>query len=174
MRLKDAWICQQLSEMLSDERLGVQKPNHPRRYVIDFSSPNVAKPMHVGHIRSTVIGDAISRSLRFLGHTVVTDNHLGDWGTQFGMVIYGYKHFRDQKAFDADPVQELGRLYRVVQQLIAYQSAVGSIEAKRQELAQKISFLEQSKNAAAQNPADKKLAKAIKANERGVEEAQRK
>ncbi len=174
MRLKDAWICQQLSEMLSDERLGVQKPNHPRRYVIDFSSPNVAKPMHVGHIRSTVIGDAISRSLRFLGHTVVTDNHLGDWGTQFGMVIYGYKHFRDQKAFDADPVQELGRLYRVVQQLIAYQSAVGSIEAKRQELAQKISFLEQSKNAAAQNPADKKLAKAIKANERGVEEAQEK
>ena len=67
--------------------------------VIDYSSPNVAKPLHVGHLRSTIIGDALDpRILRFLGHRVITDNHLGDWGTQFGMLIYGYKNFRDEAA----------------------------------------------------------------------------
>ncbi len=66
---------------------------NPRTYVIDYSAPNVAKPMHVGHIRSTVIGDSLNRTLRFLGHRVIGDNHIGDWGTQFGMIIYGYKHF---------------------------------------------------------------------------------
>ena len=66
-----------------------------KKIIIDFSSPNVAKPMHVGHIRSTVIGDSLSRVLRFLGHQVITDNHLGDWGTQFGMILYGYKNFSD-------------------------------------------------------------------------------
>ena len=79
--------------------------------MIDLSGPNVAKPLHVGHLRSTIIGDALTRILRFLGHTVVTDNHLGDWGTQFGMLIYGYRHFLDQAAYDADPVRELARLY---------------------------------------------------------------
>ena len=78
----------------------------PRRRAADVSSsttpsPNVAKPMHVGHIRSTVIGDALYRVLKFLGHRVISDNHIGDWGTQFGMIIYGYKHFRDEAAFAA-------------------------------------------------------------------------
>ena len=82
-----------------------------------ISSPNVAKPMHVGHLRSTIIGDALARLLRFLGHTVITDNHLGDWGTQFGMLLYGYKHFRDEAAFEADPVRELARLYVQVREL---------------------------------------------------------
>ena len=76
--------------------------------------------MHVGHIRSTVIGDALARTLRFLGHRVITDNHLGDWGTQFGMIIYGYKHFRDQAAYQREPVAELGRLYKLVSQLVDY------------------------------------------------------
>ena len=78
--------------------------------------PNVAKPMHVGHLRSTIIGDALARLLRFLGHNVITDNHLGDWGTQFGILLYGYKHFRDEAAFQADPVRELARLYVEVRQ----------------------------------------------------------
>jgi arginyl-tRNA synthetase len=84
--------------------------------VIDFSSPNVAKPMHVGHLRSTILGDALARLFRFLGHEVITDNHLGDWGTQFGMLLYGYKHMRDDAAFQLDPVRELSRLYIAVRQ----------------------------------------------------------
>ena len=75
----------------------------PRTIVVDYSSPNVAKPMHVGHIRSTVIGDALYRILKFLGHRTISDNHLGDWGTQFGMIIYGYKHFVDEAALEAKP-----------------------------------------------------------------------
>ena len=81
--------------------LGVEKVAEPKRIVIDYSSPNVAKPMHVGHLRSTIIGDALTRLLRFLGLTVITDNHLGDWGTQFGILIYGFKNFRDEAALTA-------------------------------------------------------------------------
>src|SRR5207302_10258948 len=88
------------------------------RSVIDYSSPNVAKPMHVGHLRSTIIGDSLARLLRFLGHRVVTDNHLGDWGTQFGMLLYGFKHFRDESALKADPVREMLRRYLHVRELI--------------------------------------------------------
>src|SRR5262249_8022149 len=79
--------------------------------------PNVAKPLHVGHLRSTIIGDALTRMLRFCGHRVITDNHLGDWGTQFGMLLYGYKHHRDDKALADDPVHELTRLYILVRNL---------------------------------------------------------
>ncbi|HVJ57285.1 MAG TPA: arginine--tRNA ligase, partial [Terrimicrobiaceae bacterium] len=82
--------------------------------VIDFSSPNVAKPMHVGHIRSTILGDCLARVARFLGHQVITDNHLGDWGTQFGRVIYGWKHLLDEAALAANAISELVRLYREV------------------------------------------------------------
>ena len=74
--------------------------------------------MHVGHLRSTIIGDALARLLRFLGHSVITDNHLGDWGTQFGILLYGYKHFLDAAAFQADPVRELARLYVLVRKQI--------------------------------------------------------
>ena len=86
--------------------------------MIDFSAPNVAKPMHVGHIRSTVIGDALCRVLRFLGHKVISDNHIGDWGTQFGMILYGYKNFLDAEAYRQNPVEELARLYRLVRKLM--------------------------------------------------------
>ncbi len=81
--------------------------------------------MHVGHLRSTVIGDALARVYRFLGHRVVGDNHIGDWGTQFGMILYGYKslHLLDQAAFERMPVAELARLYRLVNQLIEYHAA---------------------------------------------------
>jgi arginyl-tRNA synthetase len=114
LRLRSDWLTRQLQAVARDDRLGVAPVAKPQTFVIDFSSPNVAKPLHVGHLRSTIIGDALSRLLRFLGHHVVTDNHLGDWGTQFGMLIYGYKHHRDEAALAADPVRELLRIYKVV------------------------------------------------------------
>ncbi|AKJ65208.1 arginine--tRNA ligase [Kiritimatiella glycovorans] len=79
--------------------------------IIDYSSPNVAKPMHIGHIRSTVIGNAIDRLYRALGYNVIADNHLGDWGTQFGLIILGYREFADQEALKTAPVEELERIY---------------------------------------------------------------
>src|SRR5262249_33245876 len=118
LRLRADWLASQVRAMAGDERLGVEPPASPRKILIDYSSPNVAKPMHVGHLRSTIIGDALARLFRFLGHHVVTDNHLGDWGTQFGMLLYGYKNLRDEKAFKADPVRELARLYKEVRKLI--------------------------------------------------------
>jgi arginyl-tRNA synthetase len=123
LRLRDDWLARQLQAVAADERLGVERADPARTYVIDYSSPNVAKPMHVGHLRSTIIGDALARLLRFLGHTVITDNHLGDWGTQFGMLLYGYKHFRDEAALKADPVRELARLYVHVRGLIQREDA---------------------------------------------------
>jgi arginyl-tRNA synthetase len=97
--------------------MGVPRVAAPETIVLDYSSPNVAKPMHVGHIRSTVIGDALAKILSFRGHHVITDNHLGDWGTQFGMILWGWKHCRDDAAFAADPTAELGRLYRLVRKV---------------------------------------------------------
>lgn len=114
LRLRDDWLAAQLQKLGGDERLGVEAVAAPRTYVVDYSSPNVAKPLHVGHLRSTIIGDALTRLLRFLGHKVITDNHLGDWGTQFGILLYGYKHLRDEAAYQADPVAELARLYKSV------------------------------------------------------------
>lgn len=114
LTLRNDWLAQQIQHMAGSDRLGVEAAATPRTFVIDFSSPNVAKPMHVGHLRSTIIGDALTRLLRFLGHKVITDNHLGDWGTQFGILLYGYKHFLDVDAFRADPVKELARLYLLV------------------------------------------------------------
>ena len=133
LRLKDHWLTARLNEAVRDERLGVGVVDEPRTYVVDYSGPNVAKPMHVGHIRSTVIGDALDKTLRFLGHKVISDNHLGDWGTQFGMIIYGFKHFADRAAFAANPVQELARLYRLVHRLVSYRESLAErpkLEAK--------------------------------------------
>ncbi len=114
LRFKKEWLAEAVRGLAADERLGVSPVASPKTFVIDYSSPNVAKPMHVGHLRSTIIGDSLVRLLRFLGHRVITDNHLGDWGTQFGMLIHGYKHYRDEAALKADPVRELVRLYILV------------------------------------------------------------
>jgi arginyl-tRNA synthetase len=111
LKLSDGWIAKQVQTIASDERLGVAKATQPKTYIVEYSSPNVAKPLHVGHLRSTIIGDALARLLKFVGHTVITDNHLGDWGAQFGMLIYGYRNFLDPLAYAADPVRELARLY---------------------------------------------------------------
>src|SRR5213079_572035 len=95
-----------------DEWLGVEKVSSPRKIVIDFGSPNVAKPMHVGHIRSTFLGDALARIAEFLGHDVIRDNHIGDWGTQFGMVICGWKNLLDRTTLAKNPIAELVRIYK--------------------------------------------------------------
>ena len=110
--LRPEVVARHVGELRQDERLGVARTPSPRRIVIDFGSPNVAKPMHVGHIRSTVLGDALARTAQFLGHEVIRDNHIGDWGTQFGMVIYGWKNFLDQAALAQDPIAELVRIYK--------------------------------------------------------------
>jgi arginyl-tRNA synthetase len=110
--LRPEAIATRTAALLRDERLGVEKAADHRRIVIDFGSPNVAKPMHVGHIRSTVLGDALARIASFLGHEVIRDNHIGDWGTQFGMVIYGWKNLLDRAALERDPIAELVRIYK--------------------------------------------------------------
>jgi len=117
VRIRDDALAAAVRGAVADDRLGVAPVETPLTIVVDFSSPNVAKPMHVGHIRSTVLGDALARILRFRGHKVITDNHLGDWGTQFGMILWGWKHCRDDAAFDAEPTAELGRLYRLVRRV---------------------------------------------------------
>jgi len=109
-------VSQKTMEVLRDERLGVAETRSPRRIVIDFGSPNVAKPMHVGHIRSTVLGDALARIAQFLGHDVIRDNHIGDWGTQFGMVIYGWKNLLDREALQRSPLAEIVRIYKETNQ----------------------------------------------------------
>jgi arginyl-tRNA synthetase len=134
VRVKRAWLERALSEAVAGERLGIEPAAQPRTYVIDYSAPNVAKPMHVGHIRSTVIGEALKRTLRFLGHRVIADNHIGDWGTQFGMIIYGYKHFLDPAAYRKSAVAELGRLYRLVNTLVEYHEGRQSLPELRREV----------------------------------------
>jgi arginyl-tRNA synthetase len=91
--LRREWLEQQASRLLADERAGVGRTPEQHTFVVDYSSPNVAKEMHIGHLRSTIIGDAIARLLTFAGHEVVRRNHLGDWGTPFGMLI---EHLIDQ------------------------------------------------------------------------------
>ena len=107
LRLTNAWLSERLRAIAQDDRLGVDTSGSPQTIVIDYSSPNVAKPMHVGHLRSTIIGDSLARLLRFLGHQIIGDNHIGDWGTQFGTILYGYKHLLDPEALKADPVRKL-------------------------------------------------------------------
>ncbi len=113
-RLKPTALATALQSAARGEHLFFRPTDQPRTILIDFSSPNVAKPMHVGHIRSTVLGDCLARTLRLLGHRVITDNHLGDWGTQFGMLIVGWKTLLDPKALEADPLAEMERLYQVI------------------------------------------------------------
>ncbi len=127
LTLRDEWIEAATNQLVHDQRFGVDVVSDPKVVIIDYSSPNVAKPMHVGHIRSTLIGAALYRLFQFVGHRIQSDNHIGDWGTQFGMIIYGYKHFLDREAYRRDPVAELGRLYRLVNQLADYWDAVEAI-----------------------------------------------
>lgn len=131
-RLRPEWVARHLAALSGDARCAVVVAAHPQRVIIDFSSPNIAKPMHIGHIRSTILGDTLARTARFLGHDVVTDNHLGDWGTQFGKVLYGWKHLLDRAALERDPIGEMTRLYREVNALEQNDPAVH--KAAREEL----------------------------------------
>ncbi|HEX3628412.1 MAG TPA: arginine--tRNA ligase [Verrucomicrobiae bacterium] len=113
-RLKDSALAQTLELMARGGPLFFEKASHPKTAVIDFSSPNVAKPMHVGHIRSTFLGDTLARALRLLGHHVITDNHIGDWGTQFGKLLVGWKKHLNAEALKSDAISELERLYKFI------------------------------------------------------------
>jgi arginyl-tRNA synthetase len=131
-RLRADAIAKVTTELFGDERLGVARSTSPKKIVIDFGSPNVAKPMHVGHIRSTALGDSLARIATFLGHDVIRDNHIGDWGTQFGMVIWGWKNLLDRDALGRDPLAEIVRIYKEANARSTSDPAVR--EACRQEL----------------------------------------
>lgn len=108
LRFQEEYLCQSVGAMAADAkgRLAVSPAAHPQTIVVDYSSPNIAKEMHVGHLRSTIIGDTLSNVLEFLGHTVVRLNHVGDWGTQFGMLV---EHLRDEypEALDKEKSKEV-------------------------------------------------------------------
>lgn len=112
--IKSKVIEEALAAALKEKIPFVSPASEPQAIIIDFSSPNVAKPMHVGHIRSTILGDSLARILRMLGHKVITDNHIGDWGTQFGMLILGWKTKLNKAALDSDPISELERIYKEI------------------------------------------------------------
>jgi arginyl-tRNA synthetase len=115
MVLSESFLADQLCKVVADvSKMGIEPVKNPKRFIVDYSGPNVAKPMHVGHLRSTVLGNAITKMLRFRGHNVITDNHLGDWGTQFGMIIFGYRNYLDIDSYRRQPVEELSRVYRLV------------------------------------------------------------
>ena len=114
----DDWLTGLLDRALADEHLGVARPAQAQTVVVDYSSPNLAKEMHVGHLRSSIIGDAVVRTLEFLGHKVVRQNHVGDWGTQFGMLL-AYLEEQKSEESDTELSRELGDLegfYRAAKQ----------------------------------------------------------
>ncbi len=121
-----------LNDGQASHRYFVDPASPSRTVVVDFSSPNVAKPMHVGHIRSTNLGDCLCRILRFLGHKVISDNHIGDWGTQFGKLIVGWKRGIEDTALEGDALGEMERLYREINQLC--NADPGILESARAEL----------------------------------------
>ncbi|MDF7799202.1 arginine--tRNA ligase [Pontiellaceae bacterium B1224] len=109
--LSNTALAEYIQSLENDPHLGAEQVGEGKKVIIDYSSPNVAKSMHIGHIRSTVIGNAIDRLYRFLGYDVIADNHLGDWGTQFGLMLVGYREFVNEEALAAAPVEELERIY---------------------------------------------------------------
>ena len=109
--LHDDFLIQQAVAQVCDEHVGVLQSGKGKTMVIDYSSPNIAKRMHIGHMRSTIIGNAIDRIYRSAGWNVIADNHIGDWGTQFGKLIVAWDRDRDEEAFADDPIGELERLY---------------------------------------------------------------
>lgn len=107
----DAELARVLALQATQPALGLPQVGAGRTVVIDYSSPNVAKRMHIGHMRSTHIGNALYRLHKAGGYTTIGDNHIGDWGTQFGKLIYAWNHWRDDAAYAADPIGELERIY---------------------------------------------------------------
>jgi arginyl-tRNA synthetase len=112
LTLRDGWIAGQATAALADPRLGVPLADPRQKVVVDYSSPNVVKEMHVGHLRTTVVGDAVVRTLEYLGNTVVRANHLGDWGTQFGMLIEHLLEVGEQAAREQLSAGEINAFYQ--------------------------------------------------------------
>jgi arginyl-tRNA synthetase len=106
VRLSPTWLSAHLREIGTDPRLGVSTKSNPQTVIVDYSGPNIAKEMHVGHLRSTIIGDALSRTLEFVGDRVIRQNHIGDWGTQFGRVVLAMWY---EAAFGATGNQDILR-----------------------------------------------------------------
>jgi len=131
-RLRTDAVADQLQRAVRGEHLFFERATKPRTIVVDFSSPNVAKPMHVGHIRSTILGDCLARTFRLLGHRVITDNHIGDWGTQFGKLLVGWKRDLDRDALERDAIAEMERLYRAIN--TECETHPATLETARQEL----------------------------------------
>jgi arginyl-tRNA synthetase len=110
--LADAWIAEQSGTQLADPRLGVERAEPAQRVVVDYSAPNVAKEMHVGHLRTTIVGDAVVRVLEYLGHNVIRANHIGDWGTQFGLLLEHLLDIGEQAAYDQLAAGEINDFYQ--------------------------------------------------------------
>ena len=114
LRLRPEFLAQNIHAALNDARFGIAKTDKPKTVVIDYSSPNLAKEMHVGHLRSSIIGDSISRVLEFMGNTVIRQNHVGDWGTQFGMLVaYLVEQQKDNAAFELADLEQFYRAAKV-------------------------------------------------------------
>ncbi|HJL20927.1 MAG TPA: arginine--tRNA ligase, partial [Polyangiaceae bacterium LLY-WYZ-15_(1-7)] len=133
LTLDAGWLGRQLAAALGDARLGVDAVEAPEKIVVDFSSPNIAKQMHVGHLRSTIIGWSLVQLYRAVGHEVIGDNHLGDWGTQFGLLIVGMREFGDEGALEKDAIAELERVYKLASKKAKEDEAFA--ESARAELA---------------------------------------
>jgi arginyl-tRNA synthetase len=116
LTLTPDWIAEQARAMLASERLAVPAAEPRQRVVVEYSSPNVAKEMHVGHLRTTIVGDALARILEFLGHDVIRDNHVGDWGTPFGMLIEHLRDLGGDAARDDSSVSDLTEFYQAARQ----------------------------------------------------------
>ncbi|MDA8044789.1 MAG: arginine--tRNA ligase [Actinomycetota bacterium] len=112
LTLSDSWLAERLGAHAADPRLGVARVADPMTVVVDYSAPNVAKEMHVGHLRTTVIGDSLCRLLAFAGHTVIRENHVGDWGTPFGMLIEHLIDIGEEEAAHELSVGDLDTFYR--------------------------------------------------------------
>ena len=179
LKLRSDWLTEHINSIARDERLGVEPVENPQTIVIDYSAPNVAKPMHVGHLRSSVIGAALYNILTFQGHKVISDNHIGDWGTQFGMIIYGYKNFLNENAYQQDAVTELARLYRLVNTLSDYHAnvnaklpnAIARLSCLKQDLADAEASLDDSDKATKKKL--KKLRSDVETEEKSVQSLQK-
>ncbi len=109
--LDTEWLARHVERMAADPHFGAPCSGKGKTVVMDYGSPNMTKPLHIGHLRSHNIGSVLDRMHRFLGYQVIADNHLGDWGTQFGITIMGYRHFGDEAAMQTTPLEELERVY---------------------------------------------------------------
>jgi arginyl-tRNA synthetase len=110
--LRDQFLAEQVAELLTDDQLGVRRVEAPERVLIDYSGPNVAKEMHVGHLRSSILGDSLVRLLEFVGHTVIRQNHVGDWGLAFGMLIEHLRDLQSQTSAEGLSIRDLGAFYK--------------------------------------------------------------